>query len=121
MKTVIAEKTDSTDVQKWTVSLLTKLAFKERENETFRNCEVLQRYAFTNRYWDKYMDRHGLNFSSRKSDQRNFTPEEIEQFKGEISRKIMFYKNDQLLNFDESGVFWNQTRGRTIVAKGMSY
>ena len=99
--------------------MLATLALKERQTERFRDCEALKGRAFTDRYWSKFLDRHGLNFSSRKSDQKNFSSEQIETYKTEISRKIMFYSISQLLNFDESGVFWNQTRGRIIVKKGM--
>ena len=49
---------------------------------------------------------------------KNFSNEEIENFRNEMNRKIMFYTIDQMLNFDESGVFWNQMHGRIIVKKG---
>ena len=53
----------------------------ERETERFRDCEALKERSFTNRYWNKYMSRHGLDFSTRKSDQKSFTDEEIVHFK----------------------------------------
>ena len=90
----------------------------ERQTERFRDCEALKERSFTNRYWAKYMSRHGLDFSTKKSDQKNFTEQEIENFRNEMNRKIMFYTIDQMLNFDESGVFWNQMHGRIIVKKG---
>ena len=64
------------------------------------------------------MSRHGLDFSTRKSDQKNFTEQEIENFRNEMNRKIMFYTIDKMLNFNESGVFWNQVHGRIMVKKG---
>ena len=87
----------------------------ERETERFRDCEALKERSFTNRYWNRYMSRHGLDFSTRKSDQKSFTDEEIEGFRNEMNRKIMFYTTGQILNFDESGIFWNQMHGRIIV------
>ena len=59
-----------------------------------------------------------LDFSTRKSDQKNFSDAEIENFKKEMNLKILFYTIDQMLNFDESGVFWNQMHGRIVVKKG---
>ena len=90
----------------------------ERQNERFRDCEALKERSFTNRYWGKFMSRHGLDFSTRKSDQKNFSDEEIENFRNQMNRKIMFYPIGQILNFDESGIFWNQMHGRIIVKKG---
>ena len=90
----------------------------ERQNERFRDCEALKERSFTNRYWAKFMSRHGLDFSTRKSDQKNFSDEEIENFRNQMNRKIMFYPIGQILNFDESGIFWNQMHGRIIVKKG---
>ena len=105
IKEEIARRTDSPEILKWTFSLLTTLALMERQTERFRDCEALKERSFTNRYWAKYMSRHGLDFSTRKSDQKNFTEQEIENFRNEMNRKIMFYTIDQMLNFDESGVF----------------
>ena len=118
IKEEIARRTDSPEILKWTISLLTTLALMERQTERFRDCEALKERSFTSRYWSKYMSRYGLDFSTRKSDQKNFTEQEIENFRNEMNRKIMFYTIDQMLNFDESGVFWNQMHGRIIVKKG---
>ena len=90
----------------------------ERQTERFRDCEALKERSFTSRYWSKFMSRHGLDFSTRKSDQKNFSDTEIENFRKDMNQKLMFYTIDQLLNFDESGVFWNQMHGRIIVKKG---
>ena len=106
IKEKIARRTDSPVITKWTFSLLSTLAIKERQTEKFRDCEALKDYSFSARYWSKFMDRHGLNFPSRKSDQKNFSKAEIETFKADLNRKIMFYPSNQILNIDESFIIF---------------
>ena len=107
-------------VIKWTYELLTTLANNEREKEPYCKMDILKQYKFTNRYWMKYMDRNQLVFSSRKSDQKNFSEKEIVGFRSIMNAKLMFYPKDCIINLDESAVFFNEIRGRIVVEKGNS-
>ena len=111
--------TRSRDVPKWTFSLLTAFANQEREKEPFVKMDALKKYTFSANYWRKFMDRQKLIFSSRKSDQKNFKMDEINQFRSSLSTKLMFYDKSQILNFDESGCFFNEIRGRIVTERGM--
>ena len=119
LKVEIASRSNS--VPKWTYLLLTVLANEERKKEPFANMEALKKYTFTSTYWLKYMFRQKLRFSSRKSDQKNFRPDQITKFRASLSTKIMFYDKFQVLNFDETGFFYNEIRGRIVTEKGISY
>ena len=66
--------------------------------------DILKQYKFSNRYWMKYMDRNQLIFSSRKSDQKNFSEKEIVGFRSIMNVKFMFYPKDCIINLDESAV-----------------
>ena len=74
--------------------------------------------CFSHRYWKKFLQRKNLNFSSRKSDQKRFTATELASFRLPVDRKMMFYPIDTLLNSDETGINYLETRGRIIVESG---
>ena len=114
----IAELTESNNCILWTYPLLQDVALEEREKEPFVHMEVLQKYCFTNKYWEKFMDRNELDFSSRKSDQKKFTDEKIAKFRRDLDNRMMFYPTNNILNSDETAFFYLQTKGRIIHEKG---
>ena len=74
--------------------------------------------CFSSRYWMKYLYRKNLNFSNRKSDQKHFTATELDQFRLPVDQKMMFYPVNTILNMDETGVSYLETRGRIICESG---
>ena len=118
LKLKICEKTESAGSFKWTYALLQAFALNERTKEPFNQCDEIQKMCFSSRYWMKYLHRKNLNFSKRKSDQKRFTPTELEKFRLPVDRKMMFYPLDTILNFDETGVNYLETRGRIICEQG---
>jgi len=78
----------------------------------------LKELQFTVRYWNRFLNRQQLCFSTRKSDAKPFTENELNQFRKEMDSKLMFYKRDDIFNCDESAWFYRETKGRIIVKKG---
>ena len=118
LKEEIAKRTESVNSQKWTHSILQLLALHERAKPPFCDMEILQSYQFSNRYWMKFLNRQNLVFSSRKSDQKFHNETQLSEFRNTINGKLLFYRPDQCLNMDESGVFFHMTKGRILVEKG---
>ena len=118
LKIAILEKTESMDATKWTGALLKQFAEQERMRPEFNNLDGLKELQFTRRYWNRFLNRQQLCFSTRKSDAKPFTENELNQFRKEMDSKLMFYKRDDIFNCDESAWFYRETRGRIIVRKG---
>ena len=118
LKLKICEKTESAGSFKWTYVLLQSLAQTERMKEPFNQCDEIQKMCFTNRYWKKFLKRKNLNFSTRKSDQKHFSATELKNFRLILDRKLMFYPVNTILNMDETGVQYLETRGRIICESG---
>ena len=118
LKIAILEKTESMDATKWTGALLKQFAEQERMRPEFKNLDGLKELEFTARYWNRFLNRQQLCFSTRKSDAKPFTENELNQFRKEMDSKLMFYKRDDIFNCDESAWFYRETKGRIIVRKG---
>ena len=118
LKIKICEKTESTGSFKWTYALLKALALNERTKEPFNQSEEIQKMCFSHRFWAKFLQRKNLNFSTRKSDQKRFSAKELETFRLTVDRKMMFYPVDTILNTDETGVNYLETKGRIICESG---
>ena len=118
LKIKICEKTESAGSFKWTWPLLKALALNERTKEPFNQSEEIQKLCFTHRFWKKFLHRKNLNFSGRKSDQKRFSASELATFRLPVDQKMMFYPLDTILNFDETGVNYLETRGRIICEQG---
>ena len=121
LKIAILERTETLDAMKWTFPLLKQFAEQERLRPEFQNLEGLKKYEFTNRYWDRFMIRKQMCFSTRKSDSKPFSENELEQLRTEMESKLMFFKKTDILNVDESAWFYRQVSGRIISRKGMSH
>ena len=106
------------DATKWTGALLKQFAEQERMRPEFSNLDGLKELQFTVRYWNRFLNRQQLCFSTRKSDAKPFTEIELNQFRKEMDSKLMFYKRDDIFNCDESAWFYRETKGRIIVRKG---
>ena len=65
------------------------------------------------------MARTELCFSKRKSDQQNIPAPELQRLRDQMNQKLMFYKSTDVINVDESGVFWRMSHGRIITKKGI--
>ena len=118
LKIKIAEKMESSGSFHWTYLLLQSLAVTERMKEPFNKCDEIQKMCFSSRYWTKFMQRKNLNFSGRKSDQKFFSPTELENFRLTLNPKLMFYPVNNILNMDETGLNYLETRGRIICERG---
>ena len=118
LKLKICEKTESAGSFKLTYALLQALALNERTKEPFNQSDEIQKMCFSPRYWMKFLQRKNLNFSTRKSDQKRFSAKELETFRLTVDRKMMFYPVDTILNTDETGVNYLETKGRIICESG---
>ena len=103
---------------KSTVALLKQFVEQERMRIEFENLDGLKELQFSSRYWDRFLIRQQMDFSTRKSDAPPFTENELNQFRREMDTKLMFYKRDDIFNCDESAWFFRETKGRIIVRKG---
>ena len=77
-----------------------------------------KKMGFAPRFWMKFFQRKNWNFSTRKSDQKGFSATELENFRLTVDRKMMFYPVHTILNTDETGVNYLETRGRIICESG---
>ena len=118
LKIAILEKTESMDAMKWTLALLKQFAEQERMRQEYVNLDGLKELQFSSRYWDRFVIRQQMNFSTRKSDAKPFTENELNQFRKDMDSRLMFYKRDDIFNCDESAWFYRETRGRILVRKG---
>ena len=114
----ISEKTESAGSFKWTYELLKTLALNERTKEPFNQSEEIQKMCFSPRFWMKFLRRKKLNFSDRKSDQKRFSESELKKFRATVDRAMMFFPVYTILNTDETGINFLETRGRIICEQG---
>ena len=121
LKNAIVERTESLNAIKWTYPLLKTFAEAERQKPEFLGMESVQKYKFSSSYWmsNQFMARTELCFSKRKSDQQNIPAPELQRLRDQMNQKLMFYKSTDVINVDESGVFWRMSHGRIITKKGI--
>ena len=98
-----------------------QVALRLRKSPAYGNCVYLQSHIFSRNWFQAFKKRKDIIYVMYNGSRKYQPDDQLEQMKLRIKKEISGYAKENIVNADESALYWNQAQKKSFMLKNEDF